>query len=75
MRGTISLPSLNLSKVIVKARAILNTYAHWRFNNWSLSDIANLSIKNNLKMETTATIQFNSTATYAFAYMGSFQSS
>ena len=47
-----------------KGTSYIDTYAHWRFNNWSLSDIANLSIKNNLKMETTATIQFNSTATY-----------
>ena len=46
------------------SESYIDTYAHWRFHGWSLTDVANLSIKNNIKMETTATIQFNSTATY-----------
>lgn len=46
------------------SESYIDTYAHWRFHGWNLTDVANLSIKNNIKMETTATIQFNSTATY-----------
>ncbi|WP_235070570.1 hypothetical protein [Turicibacter sp. TJ11] len=62
--GTTLVSKFELTEGSDKSTSYIDTYAHWRFHGWNLTDVANLSIKNNLKMETTATIQFNSTATY-----------
>ena len=62
--GTDIVTKFELTEGSDKSTSYIDTYAHWRFHGWSLTDVGNLSIKNNIKMETTATIQFNSTATY-----------
>lgn len=50
-----------------KSTSDIHSYAHWRFHQWSLTDVGQIEVVSRLKMLGTGSIHFNANATHPSA--------
>ena len=50
-----------------KSTSDIHSYAHWRFHQWSLTDVGQIEVVSRLKMLGTSSIHFNANATHPSA--------
>ena len=55
----------NVGKLeILEGSSDIRSYAHWRFNQWNLTDVGQLEVVSRLKMLGTSSLYFNANATH-----------
>lgn len=62
--GSNNITKFKITEGSNSSTSYIDSYAHWRFNQWDLTNVGKLEVVSRLKMLGTSSIHFNADATY-----------
>ncbi len=62
--GSSNVTKFKITEGSSSSTSYIDSYAHWRFNQWNLTDVGQLEVVSRLKMLGTSSLYFNANATH-----------